>query len=152
VNLASDFLDLLRCLNEAGADYMLVGGYAVNVHGYVRATEDLDVWVRANSVNASLVLSALSTFGMPPGLDPALLQAAAGSPPSGFRFGRRPMSVDLHTSIQGVDFEEAWASRDVLAIGDLQVSVISLKHLLQAKRACGRPKDLADIAALSRQA
>jgi predicted nucleotidyltransferase len=149
MNLAVDFLDLLRSLNDAGADYLLVGGYAVNAYGHVRATEDLDVWVRASEDNAVRVLRALDDFGMPPGLDPTVFQSVQGTPPTGFRFGRRPVSVDLLTSIQGVRFDDAWAARESLQLDGIEVSLIGRDHLIQAKRACGRPKDLADIAALT---
>jgi hypothetical protein len=63
--MTPDFLDLLRALLAADARFMIVGAYAVGVHGRPRATKDLDVWVEASSSNAPRVLAALREFGAP---------------------------------------------------------------------------------------
>lgn len=149
MNLALDFLDLLSCLNTAHARYLVIGGYAVNAYGHVRATEDLDVWVEASPDNATRVLEALREFGLPPGLDTAML-TTTGSPPAGFRFGRRPVSVDLLTSIHGVDFACAWSQRTSIEVEGLHIHLIGRRHLMENKRASGRPRDLADLEALQR--
>jgi hypothetical protein len=60
-----DFLDLLRALLAADARFMIVGAYAVGVHGRPRATKDLDVWVEASAANAPKVIAALREFGAP---------------------------------------------------------------------------------------
>lgn len=93
--LPPDFADLIVSLNEAKVDYMLVGGYAVMAHGYVRATQDIDIWVRPTVENAQRVLIALDAFGMPPGITLETLSKIDGDPPTGFRFGRPPFAVDL---------------------------------------------------------
>lgn len=64
--LPPDFADLLTCLNEAKVEYMIIGGYAVMVHGYLRATQDLDVWVRPSPDNAARVIAAMEAFGISP--------------------------------------------------------------------------------------
>ena len=61
--LTADFKEFLRLLNANRVDYLLVGGYAVGLHGYPRATVDLDVWVRATPANAERVLASLHEFG-----------------------------------------------------------------------------------------
>ena len=79
--LPPDFADLLRCLNDAGADYLLVGGYAVMAHGHLRATQDLDVWVRPTRANAQRVMEAMGLFGLPPGLTADdLIESTRGCP------------------------------------------------------------------------
>jgi len=150
--LPPDFADLFTCLNEAGADYMLVGGYAVMAHGHIRATGDLDVWVRPTPANARRVLAALGEFGMPPGLSLDVLAVADGPPPTGFRFGRPPLAVDLLTSVRGIDFNTAWDSSFVRDVGGLPIRIIGLAALLQNKRATERPKDMLDVDALERLA
>ena len=60
-----DFKDMLSALSEARADFLLVGAYALAVHGFPRATGDLDIWVRADSDNAQKVLCSLAVFGAP---------------------------------------------------------------------------------------
>lgn len=149
--LPADFADLFQCLNEAGADYMLVGGYAVMIHGHLRMTQDLDIWVRATDENATRVLAALDAFGMPPGIGVEDLNSADGTPPTGFRFGRPPFAVDVLTSIRGVEFEAAWTQSAVHGIGGLPVRVIGLEALLQNKRATNRAKDLGDVEFLERR-
>ncbi len=61
-----DFLDLLRSLLAAEARFMVIGAYAVGVHGRPRATKDLDVWVEPSVENAPKVIAALRDFGAPP--------------------------------------------------------------------------------------
>ena len=148
--LPPDFADLFECLNEAGADYMLVGGYAVNAHGYVRATEDLDVWVRPSPENAARVMAAMKNFGMPPGLCAEDLAKIEGEPPTGFRFGRRPLAVDLLTSVRGIDFDEALAGSVVQEFDGLRIRIIGLEALLVNKRSTKRLKDAADVEELER--
>lgn len=147
--LPADFADLFECLSEAGADYMLIGGYAVMAHGHIRATQDLDVWVRPTSDNAARVMSAMDEFGLPPGLSAEdLLLQHSEPPPTGFRFGRPPFAVDLITSVQGVNFDEAWAGSSVRRLDGIDVRVIGRAALLANKRATGRAKDAADVDAL----
>lgn len=148
LQLPQDFADLLVCLNEEAVEYMVVGGYAVMAHGYIRATEDLDVWVRATADNAARVLTAMQAFGMPPGLSADVLARVEGSPPTGFRFGRRPLAVDLITSVAGVSFDEVWPDTVVRQFAGVPARVIGRAGLLKNKRASGRPRDIADIVAL----
>ncbi len=141
--LPRDFADLITCLNDAQVDYMLIGGYAVVAHGFLRTTQDFDVWLRADRANAERALAAIQAFGGPP-LRLADLERGQGEPPTGFRFGRPPFAVDLLTSVQGLDFEEAWPSSEVRDCGGLPVRVIGLDALLKNKRATGRAKDAMD--------
>ncbi|PRQ09217.1 hypothetical protein ENSA7_12070 [Enhygromyxa salina] len=148
--LPPDFANLFVCLNEAGAEYMLVGGYAVMIYGYLRTTQALDVWVHATPGNAARVMQAMTEFGLPPGLSLDVLGQIDGSPPTGFRFGRSPFAVDLLTSVRGVSFNEAWPESVVRSFDGVSVRVISRRALLQNKRSTGRPKDAADVEALER--
>jgi hypothetical protein len=145
--LPQDFADLIACLNEAAVAYMLVGGYAVVAHGFLRTTQDFDIWLRADRTNAERVMVAMRAFG-DPGIPIAALEHADGEPPTGFRFGRPPFAVDLLTSIQGVSFEEAELSCEVRDCGGLMVRVIGLDALLKNKRATGRAKDAMDVSEL----
>jgi len=60
---ADDFKEFLKLLNSNGVEYLLIGGYAVGIHGYVRATNDLDIWVRREPNNAQALDKALRAFG-----------------------------------------------------------------------------------------
>jgi hypothetical protein len=81
--LTDDFREFLRLLNATRVDYLLVGGYAVGLHGYPRATVHLDVWVRATSENAERVVQPLRAFGfdlptLQPQLSSSIREASCG--------------------------------------------------------------------------
>jgi hypothetical protein len=142
-----DFRDLLSALSDAEARFMVVGAYAVAVHGRPRATGDLDVWVEPSAENASRVMSALAAFGAPlMGLTEAHLSASG----PGLHIGVPPRRIDILTSVSGLSFADAWPNRIQASFGGLQCPVIGLNDLITNKRASARPKDLADVDALMR--
>jgi hypothetical protein len=140
--LTDDFKEFLRLLNANRVDYLLVGGYAVGLHGYPRATVDLDVWVRATGDNAERVLSAPRALGCDsPALGPALFT----DPRSIVRFGVPPFRIEVMTAIDGVEFEACRTRAVEFDVDGVPVPVISLADLKVNKRAAGRHKDLADL-------
>ena len=143
-----DFLDLLRALRGADVRFMVVGAYAVAVHGRPRATKDLDVWVEPSAENAPRVIRALVDFGAPlMGLTASDLE----TPGVGLQIGMEPLRIDVLTKVSGPSFGEAWATHIVVAFSeDVTCPVIGFDALLANKRAAGRPQDLADIDALER--
>ena len=137
-----DFRDLFAALNGAAARYLLVGGYAVAYHAQPRFTKDLDVWTDADPANAARVLAALRDFGAPlHELTAADLERAGTI----FQIGVPPNRIDIVTAIDGVDFAEAWPDRVETTYGGQTVPVIGRRHLVQNKRASGRPQDLLDL-------
>src|ERR1700689_5423244 len=106
--MSPDFLDLLRALLAADVRFLVVGAYAVGVHGRPRATKDLDVWVDASPANASRVLTALRAFGAPLG---DLTEGDLSTPGTGFKMGAPPRRIDILTKISGIDFAHAWDRR-----------------------------------------
>jgi hypothetical protein len=138
----ADFLDFVHALNANGVEYLLVGGYAVGVHGYVRATVDIDFFYRRTTENVTRVLAALQEFGAPlVVLDRAHLEA----PDTITAFGEPPMRIDLLSSVSGVSFDEATVGRLLVRVDDGVLPVIGRAALLANKRASGRPKDRHDI-------
>jgi len=137
-----DFRDLFAEFNAHGVEYLVVGAHALAVHGHVRATKDLDVWVRPVLENASRVLRALVAFGAP---TRELMEADLVEPGLVFQIGVPPVRIDIVTSIDGVAFDEAWPARLLTKFADQPVGVLSRKHLIQNKRASGRTQDLADL-------
>lgn len=137
-----DFRDLFAALNGAGARYLLVGGYAVAFHAQPRFTKDLDVWTDPEPANAARVLEALRLFGAPL---QELSEADLQRPGTIFQIGVPPNRIDLVTTIDGVGFSEAWPDRTTTTYGDQGVPVIGRRHLVQNKRASGRPQDLLDL-------
>jgi len=145
--LSPDFKDLLSAFNAHGVEYLVVGAYALAAHGRVRATGDLDVWVRPEPGNARRVLRALAAFGAPlEGLEEKDLH----SPGIVFQIGVAPLRIDILTGIDAVQFEEAWRDRFTTKFADQSVSVLSAAHLILNKRAVGRAQDLADLEWLER--
>ena len=137
-----DFKEFLRLLNANRVDYLLVGGYAVGLHGYPRATVDLDIWVSATPENAARVIAALTSFGFESfSLEPHLFI----DPRSIVRFGIPPFRIEIMTSIDGVDYGSCSRRAVTFNVEGVQVPVISLADLRVNKRAAGRHKDLADL-------
>ncbi len=145
--MSPDFKDLLSEFNAHGVEYLVVGAYALAAHGRVRATGDLDVWVRPEPDNAKRVLCALVAFGAP--LQDLTEQdlCHAGIV---YQIGIAPLRIDVLTGIDAVAFDEAWPARITARFAGLSVPVLSVAHLVRNKRAVGRPQDLADLEWLER--
>jgi len=146
--LNPDFRDILSIFNEEKVEYLIVGAYALAAHGFVRATGDIDLWIRCSEENAERVISSLIKFGAPLfGITTDDLK----KPDLIFQIGIAPRRIDILTSIDGVTFEEAWAMRKEITVEDMSVQIISRPHLLQNKKKAGRPKDKADVAWLEKE-
>lgn len=146
IPLPRDFQDFLRLLNAGRVRYVIIGGYAVAYHGYVRYTGDLDIFVEMSEANAAKLVSALREFGFDlPQIKPALFLQAGKI----IRLGYEPMRLEILNEIDGVSFEECYRHRRRSRLGGLTINFIDLPRLLKNKRASGRQKDLADIEALS---
>jgi len=144
LELPDDFRDLLVALADAHADFVLIGGWAMAVHGRPRATEDLDVLVRASPANSTKVCTALAAFGAPIGAH-GVDTNTFGSEGPAYRIGMKPLRIEVLTKISGVSFDEA-ASEPIHADVDGRVVPVIGRHaLLQNKRAAGRHKDLDDV-------
>jgi len=140
--LPEDFKEFLKLLNANQVEYLLIGGYAVGYHGYVRATADMDVWVEPSLDNARKAASALRDFGFDM---PELSEELLLKPDTVVRMGVPPFRLEVLSSISGVTFEECHAERVVDLIDDVEVPIISLRHLKINKRVSGRGKDLVDL-------
>jgi len=140
--LPPDFADFLKLLNSHAVEFLLIGGYAVGIHGYPRGTADLDVWIASTPVNAQRIVDALRDFGFnTPELNPSLFL----DPDKVVRIGVPPLRIDILTTIAGVSFGDCFGRREVVSVGDVQIPVISLPDLKANKQATGRSQDLADL-------
>ena len=143
----ANYTDMLKCLNKNGVDYILVGGWAVNLYGYIRATVDLDIWIFADRANAERVYAALGEFGAPiADVKPADF-AEDGII---FQIGVAPCRIDIITRISGVSYVDAARRTVPKEIDGVAVKVISIEDLITNKKASGRTKDLADVEVLER--
>lgn len=142
MKLPDDFRDFLKLLNDHRIRYLLIGGYAVGLHGYPRATGDLDIWVDSQPENSERLTAAVRKFGFDlPEVLPETFQKADTI----FRMGRPPIRIEIHTSISGVEFEKCFKERILKTIDGININLINLENLLTNKRAAGRHRDLDDI-------
>ena len=138
---------MVECLLSAEVDFMLVGGYAVALHGWPRTTFDIDFWIMANPENAKSVLQALKSFGAPL-MD--LTEADFHKPGMVFQIGTEPQRIDIVSAIDGLEYSEAAKHAVKMNVDGLEIKVISIDDLIVNKRASGRPKDIADAVALEK--
>lgn len=142
MQLPPEFRKFLSSLNRHAVDYLVIGGYAVIFHGYVRTTADIDIWVAVNPENATRVEAAIRDAGFnPPWLQAELFLRRGGV----FRIGVEPLRLEIVTQIDGVEFEPCHATRVEAEIDGLRVPFLNLNDLKTNKAAAGRPKDLADL-------
>jgi hypothetical protein len=145
--LTASFERFCACLNYFDVDYVIVGSEAVAFHGVPRYSVDFDTFVRATSANLFRVKAALERFGMP---DLAAQVDAETWARSGatLRLGDPPSQIDILLQLSGIDYRAVAPGAVSSRYGDTPVKFIGLDDLIRNKRAAGRPKDLADVAAL----
>lgn len=114
-------------------------------HGRVRATGDIDLWVESGRQNAAKVMEALENFGAPLH---EIQQEDFQEPDLVFQIGVAPRRIDILTSIDAVEFSEAWNGRKEVRVSGLTVPVIGRAELIKNKLSTGRLKDQADAASL----
>jgi nucleotidyltransferase DUF2204 len=100
--LNKDYKEMLECLLEESVRFLLVGAYAVAVHGFPRATKDIDFFVWATPENAANLMRALAKFGAPLH---DISEADLSSEGTVFQIGNSPRRIDIITNISGVKFE-----------------------------------------------
>jgi len=140
--LSPDFFDFIICLNERGVDVVLIGGYALGIHGVVRATADIDFLYRRTRANVRRLCRAMEDFGAPSeviDVDALMMQAIVT------QFGQPPHRIDLLNTIDGVGFDEVWAGATSTTLQAQKVRVIGLAELQLNKAATGRKKDAEDV-------
>lgn len=145
IDLARDFRDLLRSFVDREVRFLVVGAYALAIHGRPRATGDLDVWVEATAENAARAYAALEEFGAPLR---ELSREDLAQPGTVFQIGLPPLRIDVLTRITGVEFAGAWERRIEADFEGVRVPVIGREDFLTNKRATGRTRDIADAESL----
>lgn len=146
MDLAPDFDEFIASLIAQGVEFVIVGAYALAFHGAPRFTGDLDVLVRPTVENADRLLTAVRAFGFPVAdLQPEDIVAANRL----LQMGVEPVQIHVMSAISGVSWEEAWQDRVVGTCGRNQAAFLGRETFLRNKRAAARPKDLADIDALT---
>lgn len=144
-----DWKEFLLALLSENTRFLLIGAHALAFHVEARLTEDLDVFVEPSTENAERLHRALDRFGFG-GLitDPSELAV----PDRVFMLGVKPWRIDILTGVDGLSFEEAWASRVEADFHGIRLFVMGRDALLKNKRASGRKKDMVDVALLEEAA
>lgn len=138
-----DIERLLRSLNARNARYVVIGATAFPVHGYARATLDVDLFIEPERENAERVHEALFEFGY----DVAEL-SVNDLLSKKILIRQYRLQTDVHPFVKGVTFDEVWAHRVPGAIGETPTTFASLDDLIAMKQAAGRPKDIEDLRVL----
>jgi predicted nucleotidyltransferase len=140
--LNQDFKEFIQLLNDNQVHYLIVGGYAVALHGYPRYTKDIDIWIESKPTNATRIVRALAQFGF----------GSLGLKESDFlvedqiiQLGYAPNRIDILTSLPGVSFTECYKKRVAVDVDGVKVNFIDLDNLRKNKKATGRLQDLADL-------
>lgn len=136
-----DFREFITLLNENKVEYILVGGYSVILHGYPRSTGDMDIWVNPSHDNFLKLKKSFFDFGLPIMDEQEFLNHHTDV----FSYGKPPLAIDILTKCKGLDFEECITQAKIVNVEDFNVNLIAYNHLIQAKKASGRHKDLNDL-------
>lgn len=135
-----DTESLLKSLKGHKVQFVVIGATAFPVHGYSRATLDIDIFIKPEISNAAKTLAALKAFGYDVSdiaIDELLTKKIL--------IRQHLVETDIHPFVKGVAFDEVWQNRVKAKFGDTFVWFASLGDLIKMKRAAGRPKDLEDL-------
>ena len=140
--LNQDFKEFIQLLNNNQVNYLVIGGYAVAIHGHPRYTKDIDIWIEISEENSQKIIAALTEFGFGSlGLTAQDFQ----EPHQIIQLGYPPNRIDLITSPDGIDFQTCYDSKIEIMLDDIAVKFIDLDNLKKNKLASGRLQDLADL-------
>lgn len=148
ISLENDFIDFLKLCNLYEVKYLVIGGYAVSIHGYPRSTKDLDVLIKLSEENAEKMKKVINDFGFA-----SLNLTIEDFMKHDFvtQLGHEPIRIDILNDINGLDYDEAWKNRIMVNYEGVEISFIGYHELLKIKAIAGRPQDLADINKLEKR-
>lgn len=139
---APTFSQLLQSLIAEAVPFLIIGGHAVGVHGYVRATKDLDIWIEPDERHAEALGRSLRTLGAHVSVFELMRNLRESA---GLRLGGEDNRIDLLFHVAGVDFAPSYARRVEVELEGVALPFVGLADLRASKRAAGRLQDLADL-------
>lgn len=155
------YLPLFKSLNEANVQYVVVGGIATILHGYVRATSDIDLVVDLHVEEATKVIKVLTDAGYVPKIPVQAIEFADETKReqwinekgmqvfSMYQPDNPLLTIDLFVK-QPISFEELDSRAVIMELGGIKVRVCAIDDLITMKKLAGRDKDLADIEQLTK--
>jgi hypothetical protein len=142
----SHFLEFLELLEKYEVEYMLVGGYAVIIHGFVRSTGDMDLWIDKTIDNYQKLKKVYFDFGAPI----FAFEEFNDTKFDVWGIGIEPYKIEILTKVDGLNFQESFEKKNHFKTEKLKIPYINFDDLIKNKKASGRYKDLADIEQLKR--
>jgi len=153
--------DIFRALHEEGVKYLVVGGMAVNLYGYVRMTVDLDIMVDLDERNLEKLIKAMERVNCQPKVPVKPIEFTSEEKRDEWIKEKGAVVftfIDLEDPIKHIDiflrnpidFEKAYQSRKTIHLKDIPISLVSIDDLMELKRLSGRPRDIEDIYHLKR--
>jgi hypothetical protein len=145
--LDKDFKEFIALLNVHEVHYLVIGGYAVNFHGYPRYTKDIDFWIWLNADNIQKLIQALRDFGFGSlGLTEADFELKSNI----IQLGYEPYRIDLLMEVEGADFEVCYVRKTRKIVDEIAVDFLDIQDLINIKKSAGRLQDLADAEQLDK--
>jgi predicted nucleotidyltransferase len=157
--MAFNVREIFKTLADSNAEYVVVGGFAVIIHGHLRGTRDLDLIINLKSEKCIKALQALSAIGLQPRLPVAIEAFADKKNRDDWHLNRNMLvfqlwdpknperSVDIFVH-EPIDFKELYDDSLLTKIDDIPIRVASIKHLIRLKLIANRRRDIDDIEAL----
>jgi hypothetical protein len=142
--LPEDFKEFIQCLNSNKVKYLLIGGWAVGLHGHPRATKDIDFLIFIDNNNLKNLEKAFNSFSAPP-VDIDYLRKKGNV----IRIGVSPIQIDIINEADGIDIEDCYSRREIIIVEDIEIPIISKADLITNKKSTGRQADLGDVEKLS---
>lgn len=147
MKLDKDFKEFIELLNDQAVEYLIIGGYAVNFHGYPRYTKDIDIWIHPTLPNIKKLISVISNFGFD---SLGLKEEDFQNPENIIQLGRAPYRIDLLTDVDGIIFEDCFQRKENFLLAGTSINFLSIQDLIKAKKTSGRAQDLADAEQLEK--
>ncbi len=140
-----EIIKFWRCLSEAGVRYIMVGGYATNLNGYQRITDDMDIWIEDTTENRNNIRIAFNACKMGDYHMLATMQIIPGWTNFNLNNG---LKLDLMLDVKGLEgftFQECLGQANKAEIDGIIVPFLHINHLIASKKAANRPKDQIDV-------
>lgn len=148
--LDDEILNLWKSLNKHKVKYIMIGGFATNLHGFSRTTADIDLWIKDTSENRKSLQCVLNELELGKFENIETMQFLPGWTSIKLASG---FELDIMTEIKGfsnANFDECYNISPIAIIEDIPVKFLHLNKLIEAKKAASRPKDLIDIIELEK--
>lgn len=148
ISLEKDIIEFVELCNKHEVKYLVIGGYAVSIHGHPRSTKDIDVCIEMSETNAAKMVQVINDFGFS---SLKLNKEDFLKKDSITQLGFPPLKIDILNDLDGVSFDDAWQNKKIVSFKNVPVNFIGYNDLLVVKQKAGRPQDIADVDKLTKR-